>query len=619
MKLAVRIGVLLVLACTPSLAQQAPQKELPLAGTTFAAGGRPAFLIPGQAENSIKPWVWYAPTLPGLPGKEERWMFEEFTRAGIAIAGVDAGESYGSPGGNKIFDALYAEMVSRGYSKKPVLLGRSRGGLMTLSWAAANPEKVGGFAGIYPVCNLASYPGVAKAAGAFELSADDLQTRLKEFNPVDRLEKLAKSQVPLFAIHGDVDTVVPLEANSGLMKERYEKLGGVMQLIVPGGQGHNMWRGFFECAELVEFVKTHSGIGLIVDSPLQHQVVQRNSQGAGEVTLHGLLGAEAAHADSLEVQVTIRNEVHDWRQLEAKFANSKFAANLTLPVGGWHQLKLRALHQGRPIAESLITNVGVGEIFVVAGQSNSANHGEERQNVKSGLVVNFDGRVWRAANDPQPGASGDSGSFIPALGDLLAEKLGVPVGFVTCGEGATSVREWLPKETRFPNPPTLERNVRKREDGAWESNNMLYERLTSRMKQLGPRGFRAVLWHQGESDANQADAARSLTQEQYARYLEKLILATREDIGWSTMPWIVAQVSYHTPEDAGTAEIRAAQASLWRDGIAIEGPDSDAIVGTFRDSGGKGVHFSGPGLRELARRWGEKILPWMVQQVDQKK
>jgi pimeloyl-ACP methyl ester carboxylesterase len=149
-------------------------------------------------------------------------------------------------------------MTKRGYSSKPVLLGRSRGGLQMLSWATANPDKVGAFAGIYPVCNIASYPGVAKAAGAYELKPDELTAKLKEFNPIDRLEGLAKARVPLFAIHGDVDKVVPLEANSGLVKERYAVLGGTMELIVPKQQGHNMWSGFFQCTELVAFVKAQS-------------------------------------------------------------------------------------------------------------------------------------------------------------------------------------------------------------------------------------------------------------------------------------------------------------------------------------------------------------------------
>jgi len=31
-----------------------------------------------------------------------------------------------------------------------------------------------------------------------------------------------------------------------------------MELIVPPGQGHNMWEGFFQCQELVDFVLKHA-------------------------------------------------------------------------------------------------------------------------------------------------------------------------------------------------------------------------------------------------------------------------------------------------------------------------------------------------------------------------
>jgi pimeloyl-ACP methyl ester carboxylesterase len=244
------------------------EKKLPLEGETILLDGSVAFIIPveeqpqsavGQAQRIAKPWVWYAPTLPNLPGSEERWMFERFVKAGVAIAGIDAGESYGSPTGNRVFDRLYAEMIRRGYSEKPILLGRSRGGLQTLSWAAEHPDQVGGWAGIYPVCNLESYPGLDRAAGAYELTAQQLKDRLIEFNPIDRMSKLAAARVPLFAIHGDVDKVVPLEVNSGLLKEVYNSANGPeMELIVPSGQGHNMWEGFFRCNELVNFVINHA-------------------------------------------------------------------------------------------------------------------------------------------------------------------------------------------------------------------------------------------------------------------------------------------------------------------------------------------------------------------------
>jgi pimeloyl-ACP methyl ester carboxylesterase len=237
-------------------------KELPLPGEVFTVNGRPAFIVPPTVlptDGKPTPWVWYAPTLENLPAREEAWMFERFARAGVAVAGIDVGESYGSPDGRALFSAFYTELTTkRGFAPKMVLLGRSRGGLMTLCWAAENPEKVAAFAGIYPVCNLASYPGLAKAAPAYHLTEMELAAKLAEHNPIDRLAPLAKAKVPLLAIHGDADKLVPLEANSGILAQRYAALGGVINLIVPPGQGHSMWTGFFQSEALVGFVLEHA-------------------------------------------------------------------------------------------------------------------------------------------------------------------------------------------------------------------------------------------------------------------------------------------------------------------------------------------------------------------------
>lgn len=236
-------------------------KELPIAGEVFCVAGQTAFLIspPDDKRRAPTPWVWYAPTLPGLPGPEEEWMFRRFLDAGIAIAGMDVGESFGSPQGSALFTALYEELVERrGFSPKPCLLGRSRGGLMLYGWAVANPARVGCVAGIYPVCNLLSYPGVAKACAAYDLTEAEFAATLPQHNPIDRLEPLAKAGVAIFHIHGDADTVVPLEENSGEVARRYRQFGGEMTLLVCPGRGHDMWPGWFQCGELVDFVIAHT-------------------------------------------------------------------------------------------------------------------------------------------------------------------------------------------------------------------------------------------------------------------------------------------------------------------------------------------------------------------------
>jgi hypothetical protein len=238
-----------------------PSKKLPMPGEVFEVGGHTAFLILPEPERRVAgmPWVWYAPTLPGLTGAEETWMFHKFLDAGIAVAGIDVGESYGSPDGRAIFTSFYRQLVGkRRFSEKPCLLARSRGGLMLYNWAVEHPQSVGCIAGIYPVCDLRSYPGIDKAAGAYGMAPERLTEVLAQHNPVDRVEPLAKAGVPVLHIHGDVDRVVPLESNSAELARRYRRFGGEMTLKVIKGQGHNMWPGWFQCQELVDFVIAHA-------------------------------------------------------------------------------------------------------------------------------------------------------------------------------------------------------------------------------------------------------------------------------------------------------------------------------------------------------------------------
>lgn len=237
-----------------------PQKNLILPGEVFEVAGRTAFLFVPATDEAVptesKPWILYAPTLPAYPDEAERWMHERFTQAGVAVAGIDTGESYGSPAGVVAAEALHAEMVRRGYSKRPALLGRSRGGLWASAWAIAHPDLTAGIGGIYPVYDWRTYPGLDKAAPAYGLAAAELAARAGDLCPIERIDVAAKADVPVCIIHGDDDKVVPLEPNSLRLKRAYEAAGkgDLVHLIVAEGQGHNFWQGFFRCRELVDFL-----------------------------------------------------------------------------------------------------------------------------------------------------------------------------------------------------------------------------------------------------------------------------------------------------------------------------------------------------------------------------
>ena len=234
-------------------------KTLILPGEAFLVEHRPAFIL--WPEESLRttpqPWVFYAPTLAGYPDEHEKWMHQKFLAAGIAVAGIDVGEAYGSPSSTKLMDLFYVQMTrERGLAKKPCLLGRSRGGLWVSAWACDHPDRFSGLAGIYPVFDFKTYPGIEKAAPAYELSPAELLQHADQLNPIARMTVLAKSKMPVLIIHGDEDAVVPLTENSATFADTYKRAGaeGSINLIVVKGQGHNFWEGFFRCQPLIDFV-----------------------------------------------------------------------------------------------------------------------------------------------------------------------------------------------------------------------------------------------------------------------------------------------------------------------------------------------------------------------------
>jgi hypothetical protein len=221
-------------------------------------GPAEGFLIPPArpAPDGSKPWVWYAPTLTGAhPDPSHDWLFTRLLDAGFAIAGVDVGESYGNRRGRAFYTAFHRLLVERyGLSPKACLLPQSRGGLMLYNWAAEHPEGVERIGGIYTVCDPASWPGLAKCCGAYGMSEEEMRRHPEETSPIDRLAPLAKARIPILHIHGDADTVVPLERNGAELARRYRALGGTMDLVVVPGKGHQVCPEFFEAQALLAFL-----------------------------------------------------------------------------------------------------------------------------------------------------------------------------------------------------------------------------------------------------------------------------------------------------------------------------------------------------------------------------
>src|SRR5262249_42090513 len=149
---------------------------------------------------------------------------------------------------------------------------------------------------------------------------------------------------------------------------------------------------------------------LAIQSPLNFQVFQRYSRLRGQIALKGKV---KPFCDKIEVRITgesLEGKLPDkWRPVPMNERDRAFDTTLPLAAGGWYRVEIRALRTGQMCAQTVIDRVGIGEVFVGAGQSNSTNCSEELLKTTSGMVASFSGTNWQLANDPQPGVHDRTG------------------------------------------------------------------------------------------------------------------------------------------------------------------------------------------------------------------
>ncbi len=326
--------------------------------------------------------------------------------------------------------------------------------------------------------------------------------------------------------------------------------------------------------------------GAALDFPLERQVFQRNAAEWAEVRVAGLVPEEAGLVEvQAELASGLRGKAVAWTVVAQgdQIKDHRFDSRLKLETGGWYKPTVRfrkAAAEPAVLAEAVVERVGVGDVFITAGQSNSVNYGSPRQKSVETLSVYFDGKQFTPAADPIPNAVGEGGTPWPILGDLLSRSTRAPVCFRSATVNWLRVREWVP--------------------GAASGN---IERLVERAKWFGHGGFRAVLWVQGEADAGRPDFTPG---EQYEREALQMIDFSRRQLGWA-VDWFVAGNCYCPPQGGndwheGMAGVLRAQHALWEKGIAFAGPDTNDLVGS-PDYRHDGIHFGPRGLLVHAERW----------------
>ena len=228
----------------------------------FEVDGRPVLVVAPHKPALGKPWVWHGEFFGHVPEPELALLGR-----GFHIVYMSIPDQFGSPTAVNHWNAFYDELTgTHGLARRAALIGISRGGLYCYNWASQNPEKVACIYGDAPVCDVRSWPaGNGKGTGnSVELKrilevygvTDEEDLFAVALNPIDNLQPLAEAGVPLLHVYGDADTGVPWDENTGVLAERYVRLGGEVSLIAKPGVGHV--HGLEDSTPIVEFIAAHA-------------------------------------------------------------------------------------------------------------------------------------------------------------------------------------------------------------------------------------------------------------------------------------------------------------------------------------------------------------------------
>ena len=290
---------------------------------------------------------------------------------------------------------------------------------------------------------------------------------------------------------------------------------------------------------------------ITLTAPSNNQIVQRDLKGSASIAI-------TAYAfqpyKSIEAHLTpIEGNIHkaktwtfDEEQLRQGFLTASIEAET-----GWYRLKISAVMQNGNIDSVSVARVGVGEVFLVAGNSNAMGLPGLGAKNASNQVISINAvnkelnaeNITVAPNEPmrQPTfnvlgkdnfifPSGETAWYWGELGDSISKRFKTPVLFLNAAWAAAnseSYRDAATGKDAF-NPYV----------GKFWPNRQPYSNIVNTIRNLNScLGIRAVLWSHGENDAQ-----LKFTELSYFGNIQTLITNARADAGYN-VPWVIARNS----------------------------------------------------------------------------
>jgi hypothetical protein len=227
----------------------------------------------------------------------------------------------------------------------------------------------------------------------------------------------------------------------------------------------------------------------------QGRIFQRKGSGTG-ITVSGTYAGMPEAIEARVVRDQSLEEIVPWTTIDASPKNGIFLGVLPhVPQGGWYNIQVRYAND-HAVLSSGIHRWGVGILVGCLGQSNMKEWFYTGTTLGAhALLQKFDGKGWAEL--------GRTGNAAIAFGNMIIERLGIPVGLLDFSKNGSGLR----KEADFGT-------------GYWEdtSPGSIYNRFVSGVSETGG-ALEYVLWVQGEADA----ARGTVTEDEYAQSLESFI------------------------------------------------------------------------------------------------
>lgn len=291
-----------------------------------------------------------------------------------------------------------------------------------------------------------------------------------------------------------------------------------------------------------------------ITRPLPYEVIQR-AGATGSIPVAGtIFSGGVAH----DIEASFNGGAY---ATIASAVTGAFAGTRAGQTNGQGTLRVRFVDDTAKLQDTAL--IGIGDTFVIAGQSNAAGGMTNTQaythaSLKAALFGND--YVWKNlagvvdSNVNQVDAvsldANQGGSYWPLLATSYLASQSVPCAFIPCALYACSITDWLPSADH-------------------EDRTTLYGSMVHRAKQI-PGGVKAVLWHQGETDANSA-----MSQADYRANMATLAAAIAADLGVKLIPAKIHHWSGAPSTPA--AQIDAINAAIdyeWNnDANVLAGPD----------------------------------------------